>query len=185
MLQHLNYFKYLKIIVLIAIFSSLLFLIGCEPKTDNMEETNKEFAPHIMAASQVEAGRYLAIVGGCNDCHTEGYLQANGKIPEEDWLTGSSLGWQGPWGTTYPNNLRLSVRDYTVDDWVMILHEREDLPPMPWMNVNKMSERDARAIYEYIKSLDVKGDYAPEALRPGEEPKTPYISLAPQNLPEN
>jgi len=145
-------------VILIAIGSLFLF-IGCEPKTQKEEEPNKEMEPHVMSANQIEAGRYLAIVAGCNDCHTEGYLQSEGNIPEEDWFAGSSLGWQGPWGTTYPSNLRLAVQDYTEEDWVMIIHEREDLPPMPWMNVNQMSERDAKAIYHYIKSLGPKGDY--------------------------
>ena len=55
--------------------------------------------------------------------------------------------------------------------------------PMPWMNVNKMSEEDAKALYQYIKSLGPKGEHVPEALDPGVEPETPYISLEPQNLP--
>jgi mono/diheme cytochrome c family protein len=170
------------LIILFAVFT-LTNLIGCEQKSEN-DEPKMDMKPHVMAVNQVEAGRYLAIVGGCNDCHTEGYLQSEGKIPEEDWLAGSSLGWQGPWGTTYPSNLRLAVQDYTEEDWVMVIHEREDLPPMPWMNINQMSERDAKAIYQYIKSLGPKGDYAPDALDPGVEPETPYLSLMPLNLPE-
>jgi len=169
-------------VMLIAICS--LILISCEPKTQDEEEPQMKSEPHVMAANQVEAGRYLAIVAGCNDCHTEGYLQTEGNIPEEDWFAGTSLGWQGPWGTSYPSNLRLAVQDYTEEDWVMIIHEREDLPPMPWMNVNQMSEQDAKAIYHYIKSLGPKGDYVPDALDPGVEPETPYLSLTPLNLPE-
>ena len=44
---------------------------------------------------------------GCNDCHTAGYMQKDGQVPETEWLTGDSMGWQGPWGTTYAANLRL------------------------------------------------------------------------------
>ena len=72
----------------------------------------------------------------------------------------------------------------TEEEWVMILQEREDLPLMPWMNVNQMSEEDAKAIYQYIKSLGPKGEHVPEALDPGVEPETPYLSLEPQNLPQ-
>ncbi|MDX1487796.1 MAG: hypothetical protein R3268_06320, partial [Acidiferrobacterales bacterium] len=55
----------------------------------------------------VERGRYLSVIAGCNDCHTSGYLWSNGDVPEKDWLTGDTLGWRGPWGTTYAVNLRL------------------------------------------------------------------------------
>ena len=97
---------------------------------------------------------------------------------------GTSMGWRGPWGTTYPSNLRLVVQDFTEEEWVLILHERTDLPPMPWMNINQMSEEDAKALYQYIRSLGPKGEPAPDAVEPGVEPKTPYFSLKPLNLPE-
>lgn len=135
--------------------------------------------PHLMASSPVEAGRYLVIVGGCNDCHTETFLQTGGDVPEQAWLAGSSLGWQGPWGTTYPPNLRLRVQEWTEDQFVQTLHERKALPPMPWSGVNRMSEQDARAVYQYIKSLGPIGNPAPVAVPPGQEPTTPYLSLVP------
>jgi mono/diheme cytochrome c family protein len=53
-------------------------------------------------AQTLERGKYLVTIGGCNDCHTPGYLLSEGKTPEALWLTGSSFGWRGPWGTTYP-----------------------------------------------------------------------------------
>jgi len=34
------------------------------------------------------------------------------------WLTGDILGWRGPWGTTYPANLRLLASQITEDEWV-------------------------------------------------------------------
>ena len=38
------------------------------------------------AGDQVARGRYLVTIGGCNDCHTDGYLQNGGNVPEDDWL---------------------------------------------------------------------------------------------------
>jgi len=161
-----------------VLWMGLLFLIanGCT-KTDSDKD------PHIYANGQIEAGRYLVVIGGCNDCHTNGYLMNEGKVPEEDWLSGSPVGWQGPWGITYPPNLRLRVQEMTEDEWVELLKTRKALPPMPWMNVNKMSESDARAIYAYIKSLGPKGEKMPIAVAPGVVPQTPYLSLFPQNMP--
>jgi mono/diheme cytochrome c family protein len=41
------------------------------------------FAPIVTAASaaDIERGRYLVRISGCNDCHTPGYLQHNGEVP--------------------------------------------------------------------------------------------------------
>jgi mono/diheme cytochrome c family protein len=132
-----------------------------------------------MAGSDVEAGRYLVIMGGCNDCHTDGYMQSEGNIPEESWLAGSPVGWRGPWGTTYARNLRLLVQDLSEDAWVTTLRERKALPPMPWMNVNQMSATDARALHRYIRSLGPTGERLPTIVPPGQEPTTPFILLEP------
>ena len=55
--------------------------------------------PTLAAAASdspgVERGRYLAKIGGCNDCHTPGYIMKNGQVPEQQWLTGDTLGWRG------------------------------------------------------------------------------------------
>jgi mono/diheme cytochrome c family protein len=163
-----------------ALLVAFIFLPGCGKTKDAEPQVD---SPYVVAANQIEAGRYITIVGGCNDCHTEGYLQTEGKIPEADWLAGSMMGWQGEWGTTYPSNLRLVVQELTEEEWVMVLHERTDLPPMPWMNANQMSEKDAKALYHYIKSLGPKGEHVPDALDPGVVPETPYLSLIPNNLP--
>ncbi|HEY1230376.1 MAG TPA: hypothetical protein VGF26_23955, partial [Ramlibacter sp.] len=65
--------------------------------------------PQTGTPGSIERGRYLARIGGCNDCHTRGYAQSGGKVPENQWLTGDGVGWSGPWGTTYPANLRLAL----------------------------------------------------------------------------
>lgn len=156
-----------------------VLVTGCTNESEKIASQS----PHVAGENPVEAGRYLAIVSGCNDCHTDGYLMSEGNVAEEDWLAGSPVGWQGPWGTTYPSNLRLRVQEWTEDQWVETLKTRKGLPPMPWMNVNQMNENDMRAIYAYIKSLGPIGEHMPLAVGPGGIPKTPYLSLFPQNLP--
>src|SRR5438270_13522633 len=60
-------------------------------------------------SDQISRGRYLLTVGNCNDCHTAEFAPKDGKVPEKDWLMGSGpLGFHGPWGTTYPTNLRIN-----------------------------------------------------------------------------
>ena len=166
--------------IFLGILLIVFLLIGCESQMPPEEIKNTD--PFVSAKSDIEAGRYLITVGGCNDCHTDGYLQTEGKIPEGDWLTGSKIGWRGPWGTTYASNLRIRVNEVSEDEWVGILHTRTAMTPMPWMNVNKMSEKDARSIYKYIKSLGSKGEVMPSAIPPDVEPSTPFLLLEPQNM---
>lgn len=164
---------------------SLLSLSSCGPETTGAVSAADagSLQPAVSAASDVEAGRYLILVAGCNDCHTEGYIALQGAVPESEWLSGSVVGFRGPWGTTYAANLRRSVINMTEDQWVETLRTRTGLPPMPWPSVNQLSEQDARGLYRYIRSLGTAGDPAPTNLAPGVEPTTPWMDFVPQNLP--
>lgn len=129
------------------------------------------------AAAQIERGRYLVTIGGCNDCHTPGYPQAGGNVPEQDWLTGDGLGWRGPWGTTYAPNLRLMMDKLTEEQWLAMARTLETRPPMPWFNVRAMSEADLRAVYRFVRHLGPKGGRAPAYVPPNAMPKTPVVSF--------
>jgi len=128
----------------------------------------------------VARGRYVAIIGGCNDCHTAGYPQKNGQIPESEWLLGNPVGFRGPWGTSYPTNLRLTLSKMTEAQWVAYAKKLQVRPPMPWFNLNKMSEADLRAFYHFVRTLGAPGQAAPDALAPNVEPKTPFVVFVPQ-----
>lgn len=129
------------------------------------------------AADEVERGRYLVIIGGCNDCHTAGYIQSEGKVSEAKWLLGDQLGWRGPWGTTYAVNLRLYMENLEEDDWVEAARSVTPRPPMPWFNLRKMTDEDLRAIYRYVRTLSPVGEPAPEFVPPDKEPKPPYVQF--------
>lgn len=123
---------------------------------------------------QVARGRYVARMMGCNDCHTPGYLQKEGKVPESRWLIGSSFGWRGPWGTTYPNNLRRYILSMSEAKWVKTARTLKRRPPMPWFNLNKMHTADLRALYQFVRYLGPAGGTVPAYVPPGQKPKTPY-----------
>ena len=93
------------------------------------------------------------MTAGCNDCHTAGYGPAEGNVPEAEWLKGDALGWRGPWGTTYAANLRLRLDEMTEDEWVEYAKTFKTRPPMPWFNVNTMTETDLRSIHKYVPHL--------------------------------
>jgi mono/diheme cytochrome c family protein len=130
-------------------------------------------------AAAVERGRYLITVAGCNDCHTPGYMQKGGAVPVAEWLTGTPVGYQGPWGTTYAANLRLTASRLTEAEWVQLARQ-ERLPPMPWFNVAAMTDSDLRAIYAFIRSLGRAGTPAPAYVAPGGKVTTPYFVFVPQ-----
>ncbi len=132
----------------------------------------------------VERGRQVSIVGGCNDCHTAGYNESGGKIDPAKALTGTAIGWMGPWGTTYPVNIRLELKDMSEDDFVEYARTFTARPPMPFYNVHAMDESDLRSLYRYVKSLGDPGDPMPDYVPPGQEPKTPYYVAAPPTMPK-
>jgi len=138
--------------------------------------------PHVTASTELDAGRYLVLLGGCNDCHTSNWAESGGTLPEADRLTGVPVGFKGPWGTTYPSNLRMLVQEMDEEAWVTMLRTRTDRPPMPWININRINEADMRAIYRYIRSLGNGGTRMPVAIAPGVEPSTPYVVFEPVHL---
>jgi hypothetical protein len=127
--------------------------------------------------ADLERGRYIAKIGGCNDCHTAGYAPSGGKVPEKDWLMGDALGWRGDWGTTYAPNLRISLSKMSEDQWVKMAKTIEFRPPMPWFALHDMSEKDLRAFYRFVRDLGPAGNPAPAYLPPGETPKGPYVQF--------
>ena len=62
--------------------------------------------------------------------------------------------------------------------------EKIALPPMPWYQVQAMSESDLRSLYLYIKSLGASGELPPFYREPGKEPRTPYVTLEPPQSPK-
>ena len=141
--------------------------------------------PGIAPAQEVsvERGLYVSIVGGCHDCHTDGYNESGGKIDPAKALKGVPVGWRGPWGTSYAKNLRLIAAPLSEDEFVSYAKGLQTLPPMPWYNVQTMNESDVRSLYQYIKSLGDAGEAMPAALPPGIEPTTPFIPIAPPTMP--
>lgn len=132
----------------------------------------------------VENGLRISLITGCHDCHTDGYAQQGGVLDPAKALTGSPVGFQGPWGTTYPANLRLTVAPMSEDEFVVYAKNLMTRPPMPWFNLPHMTESELRSFYLYVRSLGEPGPSAPAFVPPGEEPKTPFIVFAPPQMPK-
>lgn len=125
----------------------------------------------------IERGRYLVRIAGCNDCHTAGYAQSGGKVPEKEWLLGDRLGFRGPWGTTYPANLRLTMSKINENDWIKTAQTIKLRPPMPWFALRDMDKEDVRAIYRFVRHLGPAGSPAPAFVPPNQTPAGPYVQF--------
>lgn len=128
-------------------------------------------------AAVLERGRYLARIAGCNDCHTPGYPQSGGMVPESEWLKGDALGWRGPWGTTYPGNLRLLAARLTEAQWIELVRTARYRPPMPWFALRDMSDEDLVALYRLLRHLGPAGEPAPAWVPPDQEPQGPFVQF--------
>jgi mono/diheme cytochrome c family protein len=110
----------------------------------------------------VVRGRYLVTIMSCNDCHTPGYFY--GAPDTNRRLSGSDVGWVGPWGVVRARNLTpdsaTGIGTWTKEQIVTALRTGNTpdgaqlAPIMPWMNyANILDEGDAMAIAAYLKSL--------------------------------
>ncbi|HKI44006.1 MAG TPA: hypothetical protein VKA08_01620 [Balneolales bacterium] len=110
---------------------SLLIVVGC-----NQSQSAKKTDPPVTTVnyggfkSQVEWGRHLVLIGGCNDCHTPKKMTAMGPVPDASMMlaghpsnvpppvvnrremekqglavTNDLTVWIGPWGISYAANL--------------------------------------------------------------------------------
>jgi len=130
-------------------------------------------------AASIDRGRYIAQISGCNDCHTAGYAMSGGKVPQDQWLKGDALGWRGPWGTTYPANLRLTLSKVSEDQWVQLARTAQYRPPMPWFALRDMNENDLRSLYRFVRSLGEPGAPAPAYVPPDATPTGPVVQFPP------
>ena len=159
-----------------------LALAACQPQADRAVAAS---APAPSSdASLMARGEYLVRIAGCNDCHTPGYAESGGTVAKDTWLIGSPMGFHGPWGTTYPSNLRLRMQQLTEAQWMEYSASLRTRPMMPDFAVRAMSEDDRRAIYRFVHALGAAGQPAPDALPPGQTPPGPYLGLVLPAAPE-
>ena len=129
------------------------------------------------APDLIARGDYLVRTTGCNDCHTPGYAEQQGNVDRSLWLVGSPVGFKGPWGTTYPANLRIKLAEMDEAQWLDYSATLKTQPLMPDFALRAMTIDDRRAIYRLVKSLGPGGEPAPAYVPPGQTPPPPYFEL--------
>lgn len=141
--------RLLEVVMSVALTYAVCFIVAVRSSSVDAQEST---ARSKGDESKIARGRYLVRTTGCNDCHTPGYTSTAGNVEESQWLTGDSLGFQGPWGTTYPANLRQLMQRMSADAWREYAR-RPTRPPMPWFALRDMNDEDLDAIYAFVRSL--------------------------------
>ncbi len=176
---------------------AIAFVSSCAQKTSETASTGTAGSAMTMD-QRLEHGRRLALSSGCVDCHTPGSLY--GTPDTTRMLSGSELGWQGPWGVSYPRNLTpdstTGLGTWTEDQIVTAFTtgHRPDgtvlLPPMPWPGFGAgFTPDDAHALAAYLKSIPAVHHQMPAVMPPGKPVKGPVMIFPPppawdaQNLP--
>ena len=143
--------------------------------------------PVAMTPEQkVSRGQYLSSVIGCNDCHTPGSFYGSPDMTRQ--LSGSELGWKGPWGISFARNLTpdsTGIGSWSEDQIVTAIREgrRPDgtplLPPMPWPTFANLTLEDAQAIAAYLKSIPAVNHPNVHAVPPGQPYAGGYLEFPP------
>jgi cytochrome c553 len=104
------------------------------------------------AAASASAGRYLAVLGNCQACHTRagGQPFAGGR------------GIATPFGTVYSSNLTPAasgLRGWTAEDFWRAMHHGQSRdgrllnPAFPYANFRRISRADSDALYRFFMGL--------------------------------
>jgi len=155
-----------SVLALTLVAAASLVLISCAKQTPGPQPMTE--------AEQIARGSYLTHTSGCNDCHTPGYFY--GAPDTTRLLSGSELGWKGPWGVSYARNLtpepQTGIGAWSESDIVTAIRtgKRPDgrmlLPPMPWPDFAHFTDDDAMAIAKFLKSIPPVSHKVPDILPP-------------------
>lgn len=123
------------------------------------------------AQDLVARGRYLAILGDCNGCHTP---------PNKPPFSGG-LPFHAQFGTVYSTNItpdrRTGIGAWTEEEFYRALHEgiapggKHLYPAFPYIYFRRISRQDTDALFAYLRTL-----------KPVYQPPTPNKLIFPANL---
>jgi mono/diheme cytochrome c family protein len=127
------------------------------------------------ADSEIERGKYLVGLAGCNDCHTPGYFF--GKPDMKRYLGGSEVGFEIPnlgvfHGPNLTQDKETGLGTWSDEQIVAAIRTgvRPDgrilAPIMPWRAFASLTDADAKAIVAYLKSLPLVENKVPGPFGP-------------------
>jgi len=130
------------------------------------------------ASPQVERGKYLVTIAGCNDCHTPGYLAGNPDMSR--YLGGSDFAFEIPGVGAFVGPNITPDNDTGIGKWtekqIVTALQTGTTPDgrilatiMPWQAFANFTEEDVDAIAAYLKSLPPVQHRVPGPFGPGQE----------------
>lgn len=140
------------------------------------------------AQDAVARGKYLVVLGGCNDCHTPGYFF--GKPDDKRHLGGSEVGFELPGlGVFHGPNLtpdkETGLGNWSSAEIVSALQtgvrpdKRILAPIMPWKALAQLTKDDALAIAAYLKSIPAVKNKVPGPFGPTQKPTGFVMKIVP------
>lgn len=137
---------------------------------------------------EVERGKYLVSIAGCNDCHTAGYFFGHPDMNR--FLGGSDVGFAIPgMGVFVGPNLTpddaTGLGNWTEQQIVTAITTGVTpgggmlAPIMPWRELAHLTRADAFAIAAYLKSLPPVRHQVPGPFTPGQKPTVFVMTLLP------
>jgi mono/diheme cytochrome c family protein len=138
--------------------------------------------------AQIARGKYVANLGGCNDCHTPGYFF--GKPDTARYLGGSEVGFEIPGlGVFHGPNLtpdkETGLGSWSDKQVVDALQKgvRPDgrvlAPIMPWRALAKLSSEDTYALVAYLRSIPAVKNKVPGPFGPSEKATSFVMKVVP------
>ncbi len=103
------------------------------------------------------------------------------QIEEQGYSLNSPTvtGFIGPWGISYAANLSsdsiTGIGNWTLEQFINTFRlgkfggapkGRDLLPPMPWQNINQMSDGELKAVFAYLKSTKPVHNVVPQPVPP-------------------
>jgi len=141
--------------------------------------------------AQIERGKYLVSINGCNDCHTPGYFF--GKPDMAKFLGGSDVGFGIPGlgvfvGPNLTPDKETGLGKWTTAEIVTAMTEgktpegRELAPIMPWRALANLTKADAEAIALYLQSLPPVEHQVAGPFGPTQTPSVFVMSVQPGDV---
>ena len=142
----------------------------------------------VAGNAEVERGKYLVTISGCNDCHTPGYFF--GKPDMSRFLGGSDVGFEIPGlgvfvGPNITPDKETGIGSWTPEQIVAAIQtgqrpDRRTLAPiMPWHALAHLTAGDAMAIAEFLQSVKPVSNQVPGPFKPGDTVSTFMMRIMP------
>jgi mono/diheme cytochrome c family protein len=132
---------------------------------------------HARADAQVERGKYLVVLAGCNDCHTPGFFL--GKPDMARYLGGSDVGFEIPGLGVFNGRNITPDKETGIGAWTdeqigaaITTGKRPDgrqlAPIMNYASFTYLTKEDVAAVVAYLRSVPAVKNQVPGPFKPGE-----------------